>query len=92
LYCSISLAFMWLTTELLKHLGISSDLKKSNFRRLGKLMNKFTLLIHNKGWKVQDACDYWCIHYDTYNKRCNSAKFHNQLECMCKGLEDKLND
>ena len=55
-------------------------------------MNKFTLLIHNKGWKVQDACDYWGIHYDTYNKRCNSVKFHNQLECMCKGLEDKLND
>jgi len=55
-------------------------------------MNKFTLLIHNKGWKVQDACDYWGIHYDTYNKRCNSAKFHNQLESMCLGLEDKLND
>ena len=56
------------------------------------IMNKFTLLIHNKGWKVQDACDYWGIHYDTYNKRCNSDKFHNQLECMCLGLEDKLND
>lgn len=55
-------------------------------------MNKFTLLIHNKGWKVQDACDYWGIHYDTYNKRCNSVKFHNQLECMCKGLEDKNDD
>lgn len=53
-------------------------------------MNKFTLLIHNKGWKVQDACDYWGIHYDTYNKRCNSAKFHNQLECMCMGLESPL--
>ena len=49
-------------------------------------MNKFTLLIHNKGWKVQDACDYWGIHYDTYNKRCNSVKFHNQLESMCLGL------
>ncbi len=55
-------------------------------------MNKFTLLIHNKGWKVQDACDYWGIHYDTYNKRCNSVKFHNQLESMCLGLEDKGND
>ena len=52
-------------------------------------MNKFTLLIHNKGWKVQDACDYWGIHYDTYNKRCNSVKFHNQLESMCLGLDDK---
>ena len=52
-------------------------------------MNKFTLLIHNKGWKVQDACDFWGIHYDTYNKRCNSDKFHNQLECMCNGLYPK---
>jgi len=32
------------------------------------------------------------IHYDTYNKRCNSVKFHNQLESMCLGLEDKGND
>jgi len=52
-------------------------------------MNKFTLIIHNKGWKVLDACAHWGIHYDTYNKRCNSDKFHNQLECMCNGLEDK---
>lgn len=52
-------------------------------------MNKFTLILHNKGWKVQDACDYWGIHYDTYNKRCNNPKFHNQLESMCKGLENK---
>lgn len=56
------------------------------------MMNKFTLMIHNKGWSVKDACEYWGIHYDTYNKRCNSPKFHNQLECMCNGLEDKLND
>ena len=28
----------------------------------------------------------------TDNKRCNNPKMHNQLECMCKGLEDKLND
>ena len=55
-------------------------------------MNKFTLIIHNKGWKVLDACEHWGIRYATYNARCNSDKFHNQLECMCKGLEDRLND
>lgn len=52
-------------------------------------MNKFTLIIHNKGWTVKEACEYWGIHYDTYNKRCNNTKMHNQLESMCNGLEPK---
>ncbi len=55
-------------------------------------MNSFTLTIHNKGWTVKDACAYWGIRYETYNKHCNDIKFHNRLECMCNGLEDKLND
>jgi hypothetical protein len=52
-------------------------------------MNKFTLIIHNKGWSVTDACAHWNIHYDTYNARCNNTKMFNQLECMCNGLELK---
>lgn len=52
-------------------------------------MNKFTLIIHNKGWTVTDACSYWGIHYDTYNKRCNNPKMFNQLESMCLGLENR---
>ncbi len=53
-------------------------------------MNKFTLIIHNKGWSVKDACEYWGIRYATYNSRCNNARLHSQLESMCNGLEDKL--
>ena len=53
-------------------------------------MNRFTLIIHNKGWTVTDACDHWAIRYATYNARCNNPKMFNQLECMCNGLEDKL--
>lgn len=52
-------------------------------------MNKFTLIIHNKGWTVTKACEYWGIHYDTYNKRCNNPKMHNQLESMCQGLKQR---
>jgi len=55
-------------------------------------MNKFTLIIHNKGWTVKDACARWGIRYETYNKQCNKVKFHNRLECMCNGLEDRLNE
>ena len=55
-------------------------------------MNRFTLMIHNKGWAVGGACKYWGIRYKTYNARCNNPKMFNQLECMCNGLEDKLND
>lgn len=53
-------------------------------------MNKFTLIIHNKGWTVTEACEYWNIHYDTYNKRCNNPKMHNQLKCMCDGLKSRM--
>jgi len=57
-------------------------------------MNRFTLIIHNKGWSVKGACAHWNIHYDTYNARCNNPKMFNQLECMCNGLELKrdIND
>ena len=49
-------------------------------------MNRFTLTIHNRGWKVLEACEYWGIRYATYNARCNNPRLHNQLESMCLGL------
>ena len=54
-------------------------------------MNKFTLIIHNKGWTVKEACQHWGIRYETYNRHCNSEKFANRLESMCNGLESKDN-
>lgn len=53
--------------------------------------NKFTLTIHNKGWTVKEACGYWGIDYDTYNRRCNNERFHNQLISMCEGLSSIKN-
>ena len=53
-------------------------------------MNKYTLIIHNKGWTVKEACKHWGIRYETYNRHCNSEKFANRLESMCNGLEDRL--
>jgi len=52
-------------------------------------LNKFTLIIHGRGWLVGDACTYWGIRYATYNARCNNPKMFNQLECMSRGLEKK---
>ena len=52
-------------------------------------MNKFTLMLHNKGWTVEAACEFWNIHYSTYARRSNNSKFYNQLECLIKGLESK---
>lgn len=54
------------------------------------MINKFTLIIHNKGWTVKDACEYWGIKYATYNARCNSERMATQLFSMCNGLEDKV--
>ena len=56
------------------------------------MINKFTLAIHNKGWTVTEACQFWGIHYDTYARRCKNLKFKNQLESMINGLEDKLEE
>ncbi len=53
-------------------------------------MNKFTAIIHAKGWKVKEACEHWGIRYKTYNARCNSARWDKQLEDMCNGLEAKI--
>ena len=53
-------------------------------------MNKFTLIIHNKGWTVKEAIKFWGIDYSTYNRRCNNERYHNQLESMCNGLEGKI--
>ena len=50
---------------------------------------KFTTIIHSKGWTVWDACKYWGIRYDTYNRRCNNPKMKAQLLSMCRGLELK---
>lgn len=52
-------------------------------------MNKFTSIIHGKGWTVKDAIEFWDIDYSTYNRRCNNPKMFNQLESMCRGLKDK---
>jgi hypothetical protein len=55
-------------------------------------MNKFTLIIHNKGWTVKEACQHWGIRYETYNRHCNSEKFANRLESMCNGLFNRGSD
>ena len=46
-------------------------------------------MLHNKGWTVKDACDFWGIHYATYARRSKDSKFYNQLECLINGLEGK---
>ncbi len=52
-------------------------------------MNKFTLLLHQKGWTVKDACGHWRITPQTYHKHVNNESLHNRLWAMCKGLETK---
>lgn len=55
-------------------------------------MNKFTSILHGKGWTVKDAIARWGIDYSTYNRRCNNPKMWQQLQDMCNGLEDRLNE
>jgi len=51
-----------------------------------------TRILTSKGWTVEDACTRWSMRIGTYNARCNNYKLVTQLEDMCRGLEDKLNE
>ena len=53
------------------------------------MINNFTRVVRSRGWTVREACEYWGIRYDTYNRRCNNKKMKAQLLCMCRGLEMK---
>ena len=52
-------------------------------------MNEFTLKIKLKGWTVDEACEHWGYHYDTYKRYKNNFRYHNRLRCLINGLEDK---
>ena len=78
-----------LLTITLKAADLSLVITSVAYTMRSKTLNKFTLIIHGRGWLVGDACDYWGIRYATYNARCNNPKMFNQLECMCRGLEGK---
>jgi len=53
--------------------------------------DKFTEIIHGKGWTVWDACKHWGIRYDVWRRKCRNIKLEAQLLSMCKGLENKDN-
>ena len=50
------------------------------------MINNFTRIIRSRGWTAKEACEYWGIRYDTYNRRCNNHKMKTQLLSMCRGL------
>ena len=56
------------------------------------IKHKATRILSGKGWLVEDACARWGIRVETYNARCNNSSLVQQLEDMCRGLEDKLNE
>ncbi len=53
------------------------------------MINNFTRIIRSRGWTVREACEYWGIRYDTYNRRCRNPKMKAQLLSMCRGLKNK---
>ena len=51
--------------------------------------NQFTVAIHDRGWSVWDACEFWGIRYETFYDRVNNDRMKAQLLSMCLGLEIK---
>lgn len=52
-------------------------------------MNKFTLMLINKGWKVNEALGRWNITPHTWQQMRKREKDLNKLNDMILGLEDK---
>jgi ribosomal 30S subunit maturation factor RimM len=52
-------------------------------------MNEFTLMIHNRGWKVCEAIEHWGIANQTWLRMRKNEKQRNKLICMIRGLEDR---
>lgn len=56
------------------------------------IKHKATRILTGKGWTVEEACTRWGMRIATYNARCNNSSLVTQLEDMCNGLKDKLNE
>ena len=49
-------------------------------------VNKYTAMIHSKGWKVEDALKRWRIHRNTWLRMRQSEKDKVKLLDMINGL------
>jgi len=52
-------------------------------------LNEFTLKILNKGWSVVDALARWKYSRDTYDRWRSDSSYHNRLNDLIDGLEEK---
>ena len=50
------------------------------------------MILNGKGWNVNEACIRWGMRIATFNARCNNPSLVQQLEDMCNGLKDRLNE
>lgn len=50
-------------------------------------MNRFTELIHDKGYVIREFCEYWEISRRTYERWTADQKKHDKLDKMIKGMK-----
>lgn len=55
-------------------------------------LSKFTVILRSRGWTIEDACEWWGMRTATYYDRCRNERLHNQLESMCKGMDNKMDE
>lgn len=51
-------------------------------------MNRFTELLHDKGFVIREFCEYWGISKRTYERYCSDSDKHDKLEKMIKGMRN----
>lgn len=52
-------------------------------------MNKYTRMIHNKGWSVVDALKRWHVSRDSYDRWRKSDIYNDRLLDLIDGLDSK---
>jgi len=52
-------------------------------------LNKFTSILHGKGFLVEDLLSYWHISRKTYERMTADSKKHDKLNKMIEAMGDK---
>jgi len=52
-------------------------------------LNRYTLILHGKGWLVKDFIEYWGICRKTYERMTANPKRHDKLNKMIEAMGEK---
>lgn len=52
-------------------------------------MKDLTIILHQRGYTVKEACNYWNMNIKTYYDKIKNPKLYPQIESMCNGIPNR---